>query len=526
MNRTKEIKKLLEEYPQYQEKLFTRGYLITSKEIKEGPGLFPFYNNWRLIKHYCDSGELILNIYVHTLQKYHICEVDGITALMIGHCYNPFTQETKEVEILRDCISSYKNSRALFFEKVSELTGIHLILLSSKDDLIIVQDCCGLMPVYYGNIAGEVFLSSHGQLVADLCGLEMSDKVRRYIGAPFYKIGISQLCGLDSPFKELSMLSPNTYLEIPNFKINRFYPSRSIESPGSDISSIQDILKQSIKLCTEKWDCNISLTGGVDSKLTLAAANGYYDKLKYFSFISSEAERKDAWAARNICSSLGLKHTIYEIPEDISEIKDFEIVASIMDHNQSYIRKKYGRDTRKRAYLANHASIGVEIKSHVSEVGRAFYYKKLGKEKFSLPLTPRNMSNLAKRNFFNRSILKNMDESYQKFIDTTHFGNFPRGFDETDMFYWENRMAAWGALVKQSFDVSHETTIIYNNRRLLEAFLAFPLEDRIIDRVHHKLTKALNPNVSRLNISNNNAMKGKQRILLEKLFFEVNSRLP
>ena len=43
-----------------------------------------------------------------------------------------------------------------------------------------------------------------------------------------------------------------------------------------------------------------------NSKMTLAAANNIYDKFEYFSFISSEAERKDAFAAHQICLNLGL----------------------------------------------------------------------------------------------------------------------------------------------------------------------------------------------------------------------------
>lgn len=418
----------------------------------------------------------------------------------------------------------YKKNRACLFEKISELTGIHLIMLSSKEDFIIFQDCCGLMPVYYGKVNNEIYIASHGQLIADICGLKMSERTKRYINAPFYKIGIAQLCGLDSPFEELTMLSPNTYLDITGLEVVRYYPIYSIEPALKDqVNNIKNILMNSVRLCTYKWNCSISLTGGVDSKMTLAAANGKYDKFSYFSFISSEAERRDALAANSICTNLNLKHTIYEVPENESEIRDFEIVASVMDHNQAYIRSKYGNDARKRVYLTNHTSIELEIKSHVSEVGRAFYYKKLGKRKFKFPLTPRNMSNLAKRNFFNRSILKDMDNSYKKFIEVTKFGCFPEGFDESDMFYWENRMSAWGALVKQSFDVAHETTIIYNNRKLLEAFLSFPFEERLSDKLQYNLINEMNYDVASINISNQNAMKNKKRIIIENLFYNLNS---
>jgi hypothetical protein len=278
MSKAEEIKNILEKYPQYQESLFTRGYLITNKEIKN-LNSYPFYGNWNFIKHSNCYKNLNLFIYTHRLQELYIYEEDDINMVMIGHAYNPITMEYNEKEILKDCIKSYKKSKASYFDKISELTGVHLILLSNKDNLIVFQDCCGFMPVYYGKIHELFYLSSHAQLVADLCDLKMSDKINKYINTQFYKIGISQLCGLDSPFDEMTMLSPNTYLEMPDFKIERFYPIKSIESASNNFSNaIKDILTASLKLCARKWDCSISLSGGLDSKMTLAAANNSYDK--------------------------------------------------------------------------------------------------------------------------------------------------------------------------------------------------------------------------------------------------------
>ena len=54
------------------------------------------------------------------------------------------------------------------------------------------------------------------------------------------------------------------------------------------------------------------------------------------------------------------------------------------------------------------------------------------------------------------------------------------------MFYWENRMAAWCAIAMQSIVVFHETTILNNNRKLLELFLLFTLQERLEDNPQKK----------------------------------------
>ena len=136
--------------------------------------------------------------------------------------------------------------------------------------------------------------------------------------------------------------------------------------------------KSSMKLIAEKFNASISLTGGTDSKMTLAATHGLYEKYNYFSFYSSEAEKKDAIAANQICESMGLEHKIYEIPNNNEAIKDFDLINTIINHNAGYVKKHKDAEIRKIAYLYQQNDIELEVKSHVSEIGRGFYYKNMG----------------------------------------------------------------------------------------------------------------------------------------------------
>jgi hypothetical protein len=78
---------------------------------------------------------------------------------------------------------------------------------------------------YFGTINGEIFISSHPQLIADLCNLETDDFVEKLVKSRCYNIGNRHLPGNISPFKELKRLGGNTYAEYKNnFRIKRFYP--------------------------------------------------------------------------------------------------------------------------------------------------------------------------------------------------------------------------------------------------------------------------------------------------------------
>ena len=69
------------------------------------------------------------------------------------------------------------------------------------------------------------------------------------------------------------------------------------------------------------------MTGGCDSKTTLACANGLYDRFSYFSYSSSDSEKVDAEAAAKICAALNLDHKIYWIPESDDQIPGVEEAA-------------------------------------------------------------------------------------------------------------------------------------------------------------------------------------------------------
>lgn len=514
------LKKKLDNNTGLQELLFKRGYLLTNKDFNIESD-YPFYGNWSKTK----INDYYL--YVHKNQKYYIYIENNETYILIGHAYNPWDGISDEQKILEVLINSGNKSEEIFFEELSKITGVFALFRVCDKKILAVQDSVGIMPIFYMENANQVFLSSNSQLIADLCNLEMDKNIYKLINSKFYLIGIRHLPGIKSPFKEIKALTANTYLKLKGSKIIRFYPSKnySILSEDEAIETISTVLINSMKLISEKFNASISLTGGTDSKMTLAAANGIYDRYKYFSFYSSEAEEKDAIAASEICKKMRLNHKIYEVPNNNESIRDFELIKSIINHNSGYVKKHNDAEIRKIAYLTLNSDIVIEVKSHVSEIGRGFYYEKHGLKTMPDPLKPRHMSNFYKRNMFDRKTLKYMDKAFEEFINVTKFGeHFLDRYDESDMFYWEHRMSQWAAFVKQDFDISHETTIIYNNRKLMDAFMNFDIQDRIEDIPQTNIIEKLNQELYNLKISNDNAMKDNKRILLERVFFEINSR--
>lgn len=296
MNNTVEMKELIDKYPQYDEKLFVKGYLITTENNLE-LHTYPFNNNW--IKKefdYLQDGSK-LNIYYHKKETCYIYNEDQISIALLGHAYNPFNMSYIEDDILKECLDTYKQGENHFFDKISELTGIHLIVVNDNGRLLVVQDCGGMESCYYGELSEDIYISSHPQLLGDILKLKTDPLITKLINNRFFSIGGSYLPGNLSPYKEFRRLGPNTFVSYDNtFKLNRFFPNKShpeieTEDYEKTIKEISNLIHNNIHLSTLKWNKPaISLTGGVDSKTTLASANGLYDKFHYYSFYSKPQE--------------------------------------------------------------------------------------------------------------------------------------------------------------------------------------------------------------------------------------------
>lgn len=102
-------------------------------------------------------------------------------------------------------------------------------------------------------------------------------------------------------------------------------------------------------------------------------------------------DKPDAKAAAIIAKAIGVDHKIYSISENDNDFENIYEITKIMEHNLGDIGKVNANDVRKRIYFMNTDKFDVEVKSWVSEIGRANYYKKFGKNKMPERLTPRQM---------------------------------------------------------------------------------------------------------------------------------------
>ena len=438
------------------------------------------------------------------------------------------------MQIAQCLVEAYVKGESAFYDELDRLTGVFVIILATEKELIAVQDCGGQKMLYFGKIKDHAVISSSPQLAADVFGLSMDREVQRLLGSRGYFRGSGFLPGNLSPYKELKRLGANTIVRYRSgdFKIERFFPRQELKCLRTEEDKLQALqqmhrlLSSTIELTSRKWQrAALSLTGGMDSKTALACAANQLSELHIFSFISKDSERLDAEAAERICSHLGVTHHLYRIPENPDQIKDYDFLAQLIEHNTSHICKIHPNEKRKYIFLERLDDFDVEIKSDISEIGRAYTTRKYSNVRIPRKLAPRHLTIGQGRYFLEPWHMRFADKAYERYMKETELTGDIFGCSMHDLSYWEVRMSSWAATSFASQEFFHEITIPYNNRNLMKLFLQFPEEERLQDIPHKRLMQLGCPKLAELEISVKDSYFGNVRMLIETVYYYYATRL-
>ena len=517
---------MLETHPELKQDVFIRGFLITDAVISD-LSAFPFYGNWEIEQH---GGYSFL---AHRLTGMHLyTDASGNCFFLMGHAYNPFTMQYDEKEILRHIAEAF--GTAEYLERIHDLTGVFVFGDIVQNTIRFLTDPSGMQSACCGVIGGRFYLSSHPQLIGDICHLKMDAFVKELIAYKWYGRVMGPYLPADlTPFSELKRVVPSIlYQYREELTHKRFWPLSDAPAASEPeeydriIRQGADILKRNAQLVSRKWAHPwISLTGGIDSNTTFAAANGLYDRFETFSYISAEKEIPDAEAAKTIAARFGVKHHEYHIPEHNSDLELFEERRELFRHNNGYIAELYDNEARKKLFLRDHVACDVEVKSWVSETIRAYWYKHYGRK--TMPrLSPKLFRNLYKIFLANRNLAHRIDLLFEKYIQEYEYSKIPAAYPPADMHYNEVTWGSWGGLNISEMKYCFDITFLYNNRRFFDLMFRVPLEKRISDQHHMDMKKYLNPELFDMGIRVVNLKETRFRAFALNIIFSINSLLP
>lgn len=523
-NTRKNIEEIMINNPELKDKLFARGFLFTDANVDEKG--YPFYELWQKKK--IDK----YTVFVASKQSIYVKEKNGVSLILIGHAYDPFSMCASEVEILEELLDTIFMDEK-FREKLNQITGVFTLICIQGNKVYVVGDCTCMQTTFYGKIYNQIYVASHTNLIGDLLNLKYDEYVKKLSEYRFFSMLGNALPGDLTQFQEVKRLVPNHYMKVDenkNITVKRFYWPQILKIDMDKIVlAASDILYKNLKLISKKWEHPaISMTGGCDSKTTLSCASGIYDKFSYFSYTSSESEDVDANAAHSICKALNLEHEIYTISQKDEEFDKIEEIRSILEWNTGNIIPVNKNDVRKRAFFADTQDFDVEVKSWVSEVGRSYYSKRFnGRTKFGDKPTPRKCTTMYKFFLNNRKLVRQTDKVFKEYLDKYFEQVKENPVEWQEQLFWEYRIPSWNGLVitgehRYSFDI----TIPYNNRHLLELLLSVPIEQRINDTIYSQIRKKREPIIDETGIAITNLKHTKKREKAENLYYLLHSKIP
>ena len=523
----KHILKTLEQHPELKADLFIRGFLITDATTVN-TAEHPLYGEWR------QENVGRYNFYTHPLTGAHIFRAsDNRAYFIMGHAYNPFTMQHEESAILQHIAEAETEEEEL--SRINDLTGVFVLGKITPEGITYLVDPSGMQSAFSGIVGDNLYITSHAQLVGDVCKLYMDSFVRELTEYKWYgRVMGPYLPGDLSPFAELKRIVPSHLYKCEGRKIShkRFWPltphDMATEKADYDkvIAEAADILRNGMELITRKWQKPwISLTGGIDSNTTFAAANGHYDKFESFSYISAEKEIRDAEAAKKIATRFNVKHNLYQIPDNNDAIDGFDAILEVLTHNNAYVAKLLPHEARKRVVLRRNAGCDVEVKSWVSETIRCYWYKHYGRS--SMPkLSAKLFRNLYKIFIANRPLAHKVDRIFADYIKEYEYESIPACFPSADMHYNEVTWGSWGGLNISEMKYCFDITFCYNNRRFLDILFRVPMEKRISDQHHLDMKAYLNKELFDMGIRVVNMKETNFRAHALNVIFTMNQLLP
>jgi hypothetical protein len=401
---------------------------------------------------------------------------------LVGRVLDIDEQTSDIARIAAGAAEALRISETAFLEKSDGWSGRFVMLYGKGGERSLVADACGTRTVFFAAPPLPLVIGSHGSLVASHAEARPVTSIE--VGW-LYQYGHGYcLPGHYTPFEDVYFLTPNLRLDLRTRDVRRIFP-RGPLSPMSAEEAGERILgpmQRQLRILSDHEQLAMSLSAGIDTRTTLAAARPFVDRMRFFTYyvqgdatFDSGLLAIDRDAAHEMAENLRLRHQFVEVdgqpcPPELAEVFDRN---TFIPHGR-HLAMAYAR-------LLPPGSL--HLRSNLSEIGRASLRRRA--KGWSLPLTAERMAQtLDPKAPDNRGVVR----AFEHFVEWADFKAFDT-IDPYDLFYWEHLMGTWHASLLLETDVAHDTFTLFNNRRILQALLSVRLSDRIRGSAYRALIR-------------------------------------
>lgn len=384
---------------------------------------------------------------------------------LLGYILDPNQPHHSDQEILERLLENL-NSADELVNALERLAGRYAIVLRLKNHRRILTDPAGFRQVFYHrNRSGSILCGSQPGIFAHCGELQEDPEFAEFSRSRYFRSDAEYwFPGTGSPYKDVRHLLPNTYLDLDNGSAVRYWPNANLPSITVDecVEATAPILKGTIAAAAHRFKLALAITAGLDSRILFAASNDNQNSIFYYTQSSGTQQnnRGDILVPRQLLAMLGLEHHSVVCPENIDPG-----FLGIYEKNFPFAHLSKGAKIFSSYELFNPTGF-VVVNGVGNEITRCFYH--------SCSLENMDGSALAKAaGMDNEAYAINRFQEWLESIAPNRFN-----FDLRDLFYWEQRMGNWAAMVFAEADIAHETLSPYNCRYLLTNFLSVDVKHR------------------------------------------------
>lgn len=364
---------------------------------------------------------------------------------------------TQNLLTIAESVCELIDNKTSLYEYVDYLAGRYILIYGSNSEVYLLQDACGMRTCYYS----DALIASHYNIIGRLQAKEPHffwEKYNNFSKKPWY------LPGDITPWEGVHTLLPNHELNLDSFTVKRFYPRKKHEilNPISVVQEFSYSLNKQAELLSRKYKLFTSLTGGVDSRVTLSALKNIKSDVLFYTYNNGskrDGNDLDNKISKYLCSLFNLKFVNIilnkKLPDGFREI---------------YLENHYHEHVLHA--IPEYIDLlpcegGLHLRSNILEIVRHRDYFRPSE----------NSSKALNRNtygFYGLDKEEYVQQLFDEFYERNEYNRI-FNYEIGDIFYMEYRMGVWhsGGILLGT-DIAFDTYCLFNCRRLIDIGMSIP----------------------------------------------------
>lgn len=450
--------------------LYRYGFLFTTLTDVKVPSHYKVLNVSKKHFFYYDDDRN-MNVYEN---------MDSFIILHGKYHYVGVDETLTRENLTKKLFSLYNENHSAFLGMLDFIGGRYVIIIGNQSNVFFYTDATSSRSVYYST--NENLVSSHANLIAENTNTIKNNSI---------EISNAMRYTYDySPYENIKAIIPNFKLDYNGKNIQRFFPRAKNKYKNMDENSKLDLAgeiwkKNSNYYLSQYSNIVMSLTGGGDSRSTLAMLREHINKIQFFTYaatdktnnISSRYDKTndlDRVLVNQIVNDLKLNHQFIYYRHN--KIKLNNEILEVLEKNTVYNHGKFLLGNYYDKFGHNNT---LHIRSNLLEIGRGYLARtdfndssinKLTKSFMSYALKKKNKKSTEKVASLQNTIQKKNEEIYG---DLNLFD-----YNLMDLSFWETRMGRWNSEIYNETDIVFDSCTLYNVRAIIDISLSFPLKKR------------------------------------------------